>query len=41
MRAVQSVRDAVLSGDQARFTALMRQGHDYVQGRRDAASRRV
>jgi chorismate mutase/prephenate dehydrogenase len=41
MRAVQSVREAVLSGDQARFTALMRQGHDYVQGRRDAVARRV
>jgi len=40
-RAVESVRGAVLSGDRARFTALMRQGHDYVQGRRDAAARRV
>jgi chorismate mutase/prephenate dehydrogenase len=40
-RAVESVRGAVLAGDQARFTALMRQGRDYVQGRRDAAARRV
>jgi chorismate mutase/prephenate dehydrogenase len=40
-RAVESVRSAVLSGDQARFTALMQQGRDYVQGRRDAAARRV
>jgi len=29
----------VFAGDQARFTALMRQGRDYVQGRRDTASR--
>src|ERR1700733_9211431 len=40
-RAVESVRSAVFAGDQARFTALMRQGHEYVKGRRDAASRRV
>jgi chorismate mutase/prephenate dehydrogenase len=40
-RAVEAVRSAVSSGDQARFTALMRQGYDYVQGRRDTASRRV
>ena len=26
--------------DQARFTALMRQGHEYVQGRRASAERR-
>ncbi len=39
-RAVEAVRSAVLAGDQARFTALMRQGHEYVQGRRDTASRR-
>ena len=36
-RAVDAVRSAVSSGDQARFTALMRQGHEYVKGRRDAA----
>ena len=40
-RAVEAVRSAVSSGDQARFTALMRQGYEYVKGRRDAASRRV
>jgi chorismate mutase / prephenate dehydrogenase len=40
-RAVDAVRSAVLAGDQARFTALMRQGHEYVQGRRDAAARRI
>ncbi len=40
-RAVDTVRSAVLAGDQARFTALMRQGHEYVQGRRDTASRRL
>jgi chorismate mutase/prephenate dehydrogenase len=38
-RAVETVRSAVFAGDQARFTALMRQGRDYVQGRRDTASR--
>lgn len=40
-RAVETVRSAVFSGDQARFSALMLQGQEYVQGRRDAASRRV
>jgi len=35
-RAVEAVREAVLAGDQARFTALMRQGHEYTQGRRTA-----
>ena len=39
-RAVESVRSAVLAGDQARFSALMRRGHEYVQGRRDAAALR-
>jgi chorismate mutase/prephenate dehydrogenase len=39
-RAVDTVRSAVLAGDQARFTALMRQGHEYVQGRRASAARR-
>jgi chorismate mutase / prephenate dehydrogenase len=39
-RAVEAVRSAVLAGDQARFTALMRQGHEYTQGRRDSAARR-
>ena len=38
-RAVETVRSAVSAGDQARFTALMRQGHEYVQGRRDTAAR--
>jgi chorismate mutase/prephenate dehydrogenase len=40
-RAVDAVRSAVFSGDQARFTALMRQGHEYVKGRRDSVARRV
>jgi chorismate mutase/prephenate dehydrogenase len=40
-RAVESVRSAVSSGDQARFTALMRQGYEYVKGRRDTAARRI
>ena len=40
-RAVESVRAAVMAGDQARFKALMLLGHEYVQGRRDAAARRV
>jgi chorismate mutase / prephenate dehydrogenase len=40
-RAVESVRSAVFSGDEAKFTALMRQGHEYVKGRRDAAARRI
>jgi chorismate mutase/prephenate dehydrogenase len=39
-RAVEAVRSAVLAGDQARFSALMRRGHEYVQGRRDAAALR-
>ena len=39
-RAVDAVRSAVLAGDQTRFTALMRQGHEYTQGRRDTAARR-
>jgi chorismate mutase/prephenate dehydrogenase len=40
-RAVEAVRSAVFSGDQARFTALMSQGHEYVKGRRESTSRRV
>ena len=40
-RAVESVRTAVMAGDQARFKALMLLGHEYVQGRRDAAARRL
>ena len=40
-RAVEAVRSAVFSGDQARFTALMRQGHEYVKGRRESDARRV
>ncbi|HEY3808888.1 MAG TPA: prephenate dehydrogenase/arogenate dehydrogenase family protein [Steroidobacteraceae bacterium] len=39
-RAVEAVRSVVLAGDQAGFTALMRQGYEYTQGRRDAAQRR-
>jgi chorismate mutase / prephenate dehydrogenase len=40
-RAVEAVRSAVFSGDQVRFTALMRQGHEYVKGRRESTSRRA
>ncbi|MGH8230928.1 MAG: prephenate dehydrogenase/arogenate dehydrogenase family protein, partial [Steroidobacteraceae bacterium] len=40
-RAVEAVRSAVASGDQARFTALMRQGLEYVKGRRETSARRV
>jgi chorismate mutase/prephenate dehydrogenase len=40
-RAVEAVRSAVFSGDQARFTALMRQGHEYVKGRRESDAKRV
>jgi chorismate mutase/prephenate dehydrogenase len=40
-RAVDTIRSAVLAGDQEGFTALMRQGHEYVQGRRDSAARRA
>jgi chorismate mutase/prephenate dehydrogenase len=39
-RAVEAVRSAVVAGDQAGFTSLMRQGYEYTQGRRDAAQRR-
>jgi len=40
-RAVEAVRSAVSAGDQERFTALMRQGYEYVKGRRESAARRV
>ncbi len=40
-RAVEAVRSAVSAGDQARFTALMRQGYEYVKGRPDAIARRA
>ncbi|HWW21779.1 MAG TPA: bifunctional chorismate mutase/prephenate dehydrogenase [Steroidobacteraceae bacterium] len=40
-RAVEAVRSAVFDNDQARFTALMRQGNEYVKDRRDSAARRV
>jgi chorismate mutase/prephenate dehydrogenase len=40
-RAMDAVREAVFSGDQARFTALMRRGYEYVQGRRSAVERCV
>jgi chorismate mutase / prephenate dehydrogenase len=40
-RAVEAIRSAVFSGDQARFAALMQQGHEYVKGRRDTAARRI
>lgn len=40
-RAVEAVRSAVFDNDQARFTALMRQGNEYVKDRRDSAGRRI
>jgi chorismate mutase/prephenate dehydrogenase len=40
-RAVEAVRSAVFSGDQARFRALMQQGNEYVKGRRDSVARRA
>jgi chorismate mutase/prephenate dehydrogenase len=40
-RAVEAVRSAVFDNDQARFTALMQQGNEYVKGRRDSAARRI
>src|ERR1700683_2242611 len=40
-RAVESVRAAVMAGDQARFKALMLLGHECVQGRPDAGAGRV
>ncbi len=40
-RAVAAVRGAVVAGDQPQFSALMRQGHEYVQGRRETAAKRV
>ena len=40
-RAVEALRAAVRSGDQAAFTALMRQGHEYTQGRRTVTQQRA
>ena len=40
-RAVESVRSAVCAADQERFTALMRAGYEYVQGRRVTAAGRA
>ena len=40
-RAIESLRSAVHSGDQARFTALMRAGQEYTQGRRSMTQRRA
>lgn len=40
-RAVDAVRGAVRSDDQARFIALMRAGREYVQGRRETTARRA
>jgi chorismate mutase/prephenate dehydrogenase len=40
-RAVDEVRATVAGGDQARFTALMERGRDYVRGRRAKTERRV
>jgi chorismate mutase/prephenate dehydrogenase len=40
-QAVDHLRSAVQQGDQQRFTALMRQGCEYTQGRREHTQRRV
>ena len=40
-RAIESLRSAVQSGDQARFSALMRAGQEYTQGRRSVTQRRA
>ena len=40
-RAVESLRNAVQSGDQASFAALMRAGEEYTQGRRSVTQRRA
>jgi chorismate mutase/prephenate dehydrogenase len=39
--AVEAIRDAVFKGDRAGFVALMKQGHEYVQGRRGVSERRA
>jgi chorismate mutase/prephenate dehydrogenase len=40
-QAIDTLRRAVQTGDQARFTALMREGQEYTQGRRSLTQRRV
>ena len=40
-QAVERIRTAVVSQDQAAFAALMRQGRDYLQDRRSVAERRA
>jgi chorismate mutase/prephenate dehydrogenase len=40
-QAVDSLRNAVQSGDQARFTALMHAGREYTQGRQSLRQRRA
>lgn len=40
-QAVETIRETVLKGDRASFVALMKQGHEYVQGRRQVAARRA
>ena len=40
-QAVDSLRRAVQSGDQARFTALMDAGREYTQGRQSLRERRA
>lgn len=40
-QAIDTLRRAVQAGDQARFTALMREGLEYTQGRRQLTQRRV
>jgi chorismate mutase/prephenate dehydrogenase len=40
-KAIERVRTAVLSRDQDTFTALMRQGRDYLEDRRSLAERRA
>src|SRR5258708_40325167 len=40
-QAVDHLRSAVQHGDQARFSAMMRQGGDYTQGRRQPTQQRA
>jgi chorismate mutase/prephenate dehydrogenase len=40
-QAIERIRAAVLSQDQATFVALMRRGRDYLEDRRSVAERRA
>lgn len=40
-KAVESLRRAVLSRDQATFTALMQRGREYLEGRKTLTERRA